>query len=149
MPISQLLVARVAQPDLASLPDWQVAAILNAPDPSATPIIEWAQTQIGIGSVLATLGATAGANLLSQIEAASATNAVLKWGLEILRSGNFDLSLQVTRDTIEGLMQAGMITAAQRDAFFALSRRDRRPSWAEFNQVKVDAREVGLARGGK
>lgn len=144
-----LLADRLAQPDVASLPDWQAADILNAPDPSAQPIVEWAPTQLGVGSILAALGAAAGANLLTQIEAGAATNAVLKWGLEILRSGNFDLSLQVTRDTIEGLMQAGMITAAQRDAFFALSRRDRRPSWAEVNQIIVNAREVGLARGGK
>lgn len=140
---------RLAQPDVASLPDWAVALLLNQPDPTAPVIIEWAPTQIGIGSVLATLGAVPGAFVLSQIEAGAATNPVLKWGLEILRSGHFDLSLQVTRDTLDGLVLAGLMTAAQRDAFFTLSRRERRPSWAEQNNIVVDARAVGLARGAK
>jgi len=137
------------QPDVASLPDWAAALLLNQPDPAAPVIIEWEPTQIGIGSVLATLGAVPGATVLSQIEAGAATNPVLKWGLEILRSGRIDLSLQVTRDTLDGLMFAGLLTTAQRDAFFALSRRERHPSWAEQNNIVVDARAVGLARGAK
>lgn len=142
------LASRLVQPDLQALPDWRAAEILNAPDPMAAPLVEWTPTQIGVGSILSVLGAEDGSALLSQIEAASVQNAVLKWGLEILRSGNFDLSLEVTRTTIENLTQAGMLTISQRDKILSLSRRERRPSWAEQNGIFIDARAVGVARGG-
>ena len=38
---------------------------------------------------------------------------------------------------------------AEGEALLALSRRTRHPSWSEANGVAVDARAVGLARGGK
>jgi hypothetical protein len=41
------------------------------------------------------------------------------------------------------------MTTAQRNALFLLSRRERHPSWAEANNINVDARAVGIARGAK
>jgi hypothetical protein len=41
------------------------------------------------------------------------------------------------------------MTQSEADALLALSRRTRHPSWAEAHGVAVDARAVGLARGGR
>jgi len=145
------LADRLKQPDVSGLPDWEAASVLNSPDNSLPAIVEWLPTQIGLGTVMAALGAQPGALLLSQIESLASSQPVMKWGLEVLRSGSFDLSLPVARDTVDGLVQAGMITTAQRDQFFAISRRERRPSWAEANNMigKITAREIGIARGAK
>ena len=145
------LADRLSQPDIASLPDWEAANVLNSPDKTLPAVVEWRPTQIGIGHVLTALGANAGALLLTEIEDLSASQPVLKWGLEVLRSGNFDLSLPVARETVEGLIATKLITAEQRDQLFTFSRRERHPSWAEANDMagKIDARAVGLARGAK
>jgi len=146
---AQTLADRLSRPDVANLPDWQVAKVLNSPDDNLPVIVEWLPTQIGLGTVMAALGAEPGAMFLSQIETLGASQPTLKWGLEVLRSGSFDLSLPVARQTVEGLVQIGLITDVQKDQFFSISRRERHPSWAEYNGVMVDAREVGLARGAK
>lgn len=147
----QTLADRLAQPDMQPLADWQAADKLNAPDASLPAIVEWEKTALGYGSILVALGAARGAAVLSQIEAGAASNPVFKWGLEILRQSSFDLSLPVTRDTANGLVMASIITADERDKFFALSKRQRYPSWAEANDMigKVTARSVGIARGGE
>lgn len=143
------LADRLKEPDVSGLPDWEAAKVLNSPDSSLPVVIEWSTTQIGLGTVMAALGADAGASLLTQIDALGSTQPTMRWGLEVLRSGSFDLSLPVARQTVEGLVQAGLITSSQKDQFFAISRRERHPSWAEANGVMVDARSVGLARGAK
>lgn len=140
---------RLQQPDVANLPDWEAANILNSPDESIPVVVEWLPTQIGLGTVMAALGAEPGAMFLSQIETLGSTVPTMKWGLEVLRSGSFNLALPVARQTVDGLVQAGLITSGQRDQFFSVSRRERHPSWSEANGVKVDARSVGLARGAK
>lgn len=140
---------RLKKPDVSSLPDWEAAGVLNSPDDTLPVVVEWEPTQIGIGHVMTALGAQPGALLLSQIEALASSQPVMKWGLEVLRSGNFNLSLPVARDTVEGLVQSGLITELQRDQFYSFSRRERHPSWAEANGVTVDARSVGIARGAK
>lgn len=140
---------RLKKPDVSNLPDWEAADVLNSPDDTLPVVVEWEPTQIGIGHVMTALGAQPGALLLSQIEALASSQPVMKWGLEVLRSGNFNLSQPVARDTVEGLVQAGLITELQRDQFYSFSRRERHPSWAEANGVTVDARSVGIARGAK
>lgn len=147
----QTLADRLAQPDMQGLADWQAANKLNAPDPSLSAVVEWAPTQIGPGTILEKFGPVAGATFLEQITAAAASNPVLKWGLNILNDRSFDLSLQVSRDQVDGLVQAGLMTADQRSSLLAISRRERRLSWAEANNMvgKIDARSVGIARGGQ
>lgn len=142
------LADRLAQPDLADLPDWDAAARLNAPDPTLPAIEEWAPTGIGIGSIMDALGPVAGASVLDALEALAGTQPVVRWGLEMIRLDGVDLSRQSARDQLLSLVAGGVMTQSQADALLALSRRTRHPSWAEAHGVAVDARAVGLARGG-
>lgn len=147
----QTLADRLAQPDIKGLADWQVVEKLNKPDLSLSAIVEWAPTQIGPGTILDKFGPVAGAAFLDQITAAAANNPVLKWGLNILLGNGVDLSLQASRDQVDALVQAGLMTPAQRISLLSISRRDRYPSWAEANDMvgKFDARSIGIMRGGK
>jgi hypothetical protein len=143
------LAARLAQPDLASLPDWEAAAVLNQPDPSLTAIETWAETRIGIGAILDALGPSAGAQLLDALETLAETQPVIRWGLELIRGPGLDLSRPSARSQLATLVAGGIMTQSEADALLALSRRTRHPSWAEAHGVAVDARAVGLARGGR
>jgi|688.fasta_scaffold184468_2 hypothetical protein len=143
------LASRLLQDDVSSLPDWSVAAALNAPDITLPVVVSWERTALGIGGIMDALGPQDGAALLDKVQALASTNAVLRWGFRALESSGLNLSFASTRAQFNELTTAGVLTAAQRDALFALSRRERYPSWAEFYNIKVDARAVGLARGAK
>jgi hypothetical protein len=93
-----------------------------------------------------TLGPSEGAALLDAIKAS--TDPVMRWGLQIVETGKLDIGAASTRAQIDSLVAAGALTDAQRDALFALSKTERYPSWAEANNTFVDARAVGIARGG-
>jgi hypothetical protein len=143
------LADRLAQPDLADLPDWAAAAALNEPDPTLPAVETWEPTQIGIGSILDALGPTAGATFLDALEVLAETTPVVRWGLELIRGSGLDLSRPSARAQLEVLVAGHILQPAEGEALLALSRRTRHPSWAEANGVTVDARAVGLARGGK
>ncbi len=143
------LAARLAQPDLADLPDWAAAAALNEPDPTLPAIEAWAPTQIGIGAVLDALGPSAGATFLDALEVLAETTPVVRWGLELIRGSGLDLSRPSARAQLEVLVAGRILQPAEGEALLALSRRTRHPSWAEAHGVAVDARAVGLARGGR
>ena len=145
--MTQTLAERLAEPDMQGVPDWEAANQLNAPDPTQTIIVEWQTTSTGPGSIMDTLGPSEGAALLDTIKAS--TDPVMRWGLQIVETGKLDIGLESTRAQIDDLVTAGALTAAQRDALFALSKTERYPSWAEANNTFVDARAVGIARGGK
>jgi hypothetical protein len=53
------------------------------------------------------------------------------------------------RAQIDGLVTAGVLTAANGAKVKAIGEFRRRPSWAEHHKVEVTARTVGLARGAK
>ena len=146
--MSQTLAQRLAEPDMIGLPDWQAADALNQPDNTLPVIVSWQTTTIGPGTLMATLGPADAAVLLNSIEAAGATDPVMKWGLRVIEMGVFDVAQQASRDQLEAMVTAGAITTAQRDLLFALSKRERYPSWSEYNDTYVDARAVGIARGG-
>ena len=143
------LADRLAQPDLAGLPDWQAAAALNEPDPALPAVETWEKTQLGIGSILDALGPTAGATFLDALEVLAETTPVVRWGLELIRGSGLDLSRPSARAQLEVLVAGRILQPAEGEALLALSRRTRHPSWAEANGVVVDARAVGLARGGR
>jgi hypothetical protein len=145
--MSQTLAERLAEPDMQGIPDWQAATVLNAPDTSLPVIVDWQTTYVGPGSIMAVLGPTEGAALLDTIKAS--TDPVMRWGLQVVETGKLDIGLASTRAQIDALVVAGALTSAQRDTLFALSKTERYPSWAEFNNTFVDARSVGIARGGK
>ena len=143
------LADRLAQPDLAGLPDWQAAAALNEPDPALPAVETWEKTQLGIGSILDALGPTAGATFLDALEVLAETTPVVRWGLELIRGSGLDLSRPSARAQLEVLVAGRILQPAEGEALLALSRRTRHPSWAEAHGVAVDARAVGLARGGR
>jgi hypothetical protein len=143
------LIDRLLQPDVATLPDWQAAEVLNAPDQTLPVVVEWKQTAVGIGLVMNALGPQDGAALLEALSSMENNNPLLRWGLRALQQNGLDFSLVSTRNQIEALVADGLLTPAQRDALFSMSRRERYPSWSEFHGIAVDARAVGLARGAK
>jgi hypothetical protein len=143
------LADRLAQPDLADLPDWAAAAALNEPDPTLPAVETWEKTQLGIGSILDALGPTAGATFLDALEVLAETTPVVRWGLELIRGSGLDLSRPSARAQLEVLVAGRILQPAEGEALLALSRRTRHPSWAEAHGVAVDARAVGLARGGR
>jgi hypothetical protein len=147
--MNALLVTRLAQADVSDLPDWAAAEVLNAPDAALPVVVTWERTNTGVGSILHALGPQAGAVLLDNLAAMATTDVALRWGLLTLERGVLDLSLPSTRAQIDALVIAGAMTTAQREALFLLSRRERHPSWAEFNNINVDARAVGIARGAR
>lgn len=133
-------------PDLA---DWQVADVLNAPDPTLDEVVEVNTTMIGIGSILVALGPEDGAAFLDVVEASAQQNAVIRWALYCLKQGALDVGLPVVRAQIAGLADLGILTGAQVDSILALAETRRHPSWSEKYGITVNAREVGLARGAK
>lgn len=141
------LAERLAEPDMVDLPDWQAADELNTSDQTLPVIVYWEKTEVGPGTIMNALGPADGAALLETIK--SSTDPVMKWGLQVVETGKLDISLSSTRAQLDSLVTAGVLTVAQRDDLFALSKRERHPSWAEHNNTFVDARAVGLARGGK
>lgn len=145
------LATKVAEPAYIGLPDWQVADLLNAPD-TALPVVYCDVATADAREIMLATG---------------------EWAAIILAPQNMGIPLElrgaciVVRDTITltsavrtsvasiraavntalgGLVLAGIITQGTLDAVSSLMKRH--PSWAEANGVKVDARAVGLARGG-
>lgn len=145
-PISALAL-RLTWPDVVDLPDWAAADVLNQPDEQQPVVVTWARTEVGVGTILDVLGPSAGANLLDVLK--NASDPVLRWGMHILERGMLDISLGSTQVQLQALTQAGVLTEDQRTVLLALSRQERHPSWAEANGINVNARAVGLARGGK
>ena len=145
----ETLYVRLKRGDLAALPDWDAAARLNAPDPTLPVIVDWRPTQIGIGGILDALGLTAGAAFLDALETLAETTPTIRWGLELIRGPGLDLSRPSARSQIATLVAGGILKQAEADALLTLSRVERRPSWAEAAGIQVDARAVGLARGGR
>lgn len=57
-----------------------------------------------LGTPMKYLGAEAGAQLLDSMETLAATNPTVKWGLELLKRGALDLSLDSTRAMLDALL---------------------------------------------
>lgn len=143
------LADRIRLADVASLPDWQAAEALNAPDPSLPEIVDLVEYRASPASIMGAVGVTEGAALLDKIQQSAATNPVLKWAMMALTGPRgLDLGDPAVRRQIDTLTPA-VFTPAQAAQIKALAERRRRPSWAEANGVEVTARSVGLARGAK
>lgn len=77
---------------------------------------------IGYGTVLATLGPEAGGAFLNTLEELGNTTVpYLKWTLKTISNESFDLGEQVTRDGIDGLAMAGILSAQGAEALKALA----------------------------
>lgn len=150
--MSSVLAERIAQPDLAALPEWQVADALNAPDP-AFPVVRQVVSTRDAQEILLASGEWA------KIEITSLSNEVpvsLRSACIILRD-TIRQSETIRADNpkiygaisqvLAGLVQAEFLSADTGAALMALT--ERQQSWAEVNGVEVTARSVGLARGSK
>lgn len=143
------LIDRLRSSDVALLPDWQAAEVLNAPDQSLPEIVGLVEYRASPASIMGAIGATEGAALLDRIQQQAATNSLLKWAMVALTGPRgLDIGDPAVRQQIDALTPA-VFTAAQAAAIKALAERRRYPSWAEANGVEVTARSVGLARGAK
>ena len=80
------------------LPPGEIAALLNEPK------MVLVERMAELGTPRKYLGAEAGAALLDQMEALSATNPTVKWGFELLKRGALDLSLDSTRAMLDALL---------------------------------------------
>jgi hypothetical protein len=118
--VSQVLIDKVAESQFDDLPEWQVADILNAPDAS----FDTSAPESLRGACIVVR------------DTFKETNTI--------RTSLSGIYTQ-TNTVLTGLLGAGVITQGTYDALIALT--NRRPSWAEHNNILVTAREVGLARG--
>jgi hypothetical protein len=143
------LSQRVAAADLAGLPDWRVAELLNIPDPSLPEVVILEQTLLGPAGIMVALGPDNGTAVLTAIEAVAAKDPKMRWVLHILQNRGVDTAHVLIRDGLDGLAAASIITAAAAKTLKATAERRRFPSWAEHNQIEVTPRSVGLARGAK
>lgn len=143
------LANRVTQADVRDLPDWQVADILNAPDPTLPEVVELRSAFAGPGTIMQALGPDAGAQLLDALESMAATVPRVRWAMHIIKGRGLDMSDPRTRAQIDGLVAAGILTVSNGQKIKAIGEVRRYPSWAEHNGVEVTARTVGLARGAK
>lgn len=77
---------------------------------------------IGYGTVLATLGRGVGGAFLNTLETLGNTvDPDLKWTLKTIENESFDLGEQATRDGIDGLVMAGILSAEGAAALKALA----------------------------
>lgn len=143
-----VLANRLSQSDVSGLPDWEAAQILNDPDPNLPGVETFAKTSIGIAAILDQLGPENGAAVLDAIESQAKTSSVVRWGMELIRGSCLDLSRPSGRALISLLVANGAMSEQAAYSLLELSRRTRHPSWSEVYGVTVDARAVGIARGG-
>jgi len=147
--MADILAERIAQPDLATLPEWRVAEILNTPDP-AFPLVRQAVSRRDAQEILLASGEW------GKIERTSLSNDVpvslrdacinLRDTIrqsDTIRTENPAIFGAVSQ-ALEGLMQAEFLSADTRDALLALT--ERRQSWAEYNRIEVTPQTVGAAR---
>lgn len=143
------LANRVAEPNLAALPDWRVAEILNSPDSSLPEVITLESTIVGPGGIMDVLGAVPGASFLNSLELMAQTNEVIRWAMYVLKSSGIDMANAIVRSRLDDFVGDGILTPAQAAALKGLAERRRFPSWAEHNGIEVTARTVGIARGAR
>jgi hypothetical protein len=146
-----LLQQKITESDLIDLPEWKVAEILNSPDTTLPAITQWNTTRIGYGEILRILGAEGGAAFLNSLEQIGQNYTPIKWAMRILERGVFDISNEIARQQIIASTQPplNLLTSQQAEDILSISRTQRHPSWAEYHNIEVTARTVGLARGGK
>jgi len=145
------LQTRIQQADLASLPDWEVADILNTPDPNLPPTYGTIKNA-DVMRMLISFNVWSGIvdkskNSQNDSEKALCRNIVDSVSV---RDYIFDLKDSEIRipfeNMLSGAVTAGLLT--QEQGALISSKAYRFQSWAEYNNVEVTARTVGIARGG-
>ena len=115
--------AIAADPVLAGLPAtsdgaWAIAEAMNAVVGQAP-----ASRMVNARHVLAELGA-AGAAALDKLEAAAASNSVVKWAVRFLDGQGLDIGHPMSQSMLDQLAQAGVLTQTEADALKALALAD-------------------------
>jgi hypothetical protein len=162
--MSVTLAARIAQPDLAGLTEWQVAEILNAPDDSLpkVPVIFSCRSiaepavlsgELAMLRIVAKLG-----HIPADVSPTEQVLSVPTQGLVAIGTmlDAVDRDLRVDPNApgaaaqvsamLGALEGMGLLSPATKTAVLAGT--VKMQSWAEYNQIEVTARSVGLARGG-
>lgn len=161
---ASILLARVSQPDLINLPEWQVADVLNAPDP-ALPLVAKVFSCRDIAEPAVLSGELEMLRIVKQHGHIPADVAPGGQAIQIPPPGliaigtmldavdrqlSVDPSLPGAAGQVlamlEGIEAIGLLSAATKAAILAGTVRTQ--SWAEANGIEVTARTVGLARGG-
>lgn len=78
----------------------------------------------GIGSVIEALGLEDGPSVLNSLESLKSTTPAVKWGWILLEKGELDFGSSTTRNMIDSLVLAGVITNQQSDILKGLALRD-------------------------
>lgn len=141
------LAARISQPDLANLPEWQVAEILNQPDQALPERVEVVRRIVGQAEILEALGPDTGAAFLGSLSAAAAQRPAFGLVFGILERSQLNAGSPVVRQEVQDMRQAGQITVEQEEALLRLGEVRRPQSWAELHGIQVNAQAVSLARG--
>lgn len=81
----------------------ELAALLSV---GRTKVIDYS---IGYGTVLDTLGATAGAAFLDSLTALSETSSPVKWALKLLDRGELNIGAAATQQQLDMLASVGVI----------------------------------------
>jgi hypothetical protein len=146
----QALIDELSKAKYKSLADWEVSNLLNGPDLTLPPVTGLVKTLAGPGLIMETIGADEGAALLDSMVQLSQISSPVKWAMKmIVDKDGIDVASIAFRQQLDSLVQIGKIASANAAKIKALAEVTRHPSWAEYNQVEVTPRTVGLARGGK
>ena len=152
--MTDILAERIAQPDLATLPEWQVADILNTPHAdfgeAAQPIAVVDVREIlmlhltpdeTMPSLIAIEDVSENSDHPARVAAKSA-----RFVLEKLTTINMTdpRTAAMVHFMLAGLIDAEIITTETREKLLALGKRFR--SWAEVNGMEVTPQKVGAAR---
>lgn len=150
-----MLAERVAEADVRDLADWQVAALLNAPDAKLgdrridVPTRDAREVLFSTGewgAIVLLARTTPSDQVPRELVAAAITAEDTLRLTETLKTSEGE-KISAVEVLLEVLVQAGVVSAETQARLLALARRPM--SWAEANGVVVDARAVGIARGGK
>lgn len=133
------------------MPDWEIAEILNAKD-SLLPTVYCDVATADAREVLLSSGEWSALVIAADSDA---TPALLRGACIVARdtltlTQSIRTSNQAIRGAVEvalnGLVLGGIVAQDTKNAVSELMYANQ--SWAEANNLKVDARAVGLARGG-
>ncbi len=163
--MSSVLADRIAQPDLAGLPEWEVAEILNAPDDSL-PMVPVVFSCRAIAEPAVLSGELAMLRIVAKLGHIPADVSPTAQALPIPTQGlvaigtmldAVDRDLRVDPNApgaaaqvsamLGALDEMGLLSPATKTAVLAGT--VRLQSWAEANGIEVTPRGVGLLRGGK
>jgi hypothetical protein len=162
--MNEELSGRVMQPDLIDLPEWRVADLLNAPDPTLPRVPkvfscrDIAEPAVLSGELEMFRIVKRYGYIPADVSPSGQTIPIPTPGLVAIgtlldavdRQLRVDPSLPGASDRVsmilDSLEDIGLLSSATKVAI--LSGTMRMQSWAEYNQIEVTAQTIGLAKGG-